>query len=56
MAENLYTIKEVAKILKVSERQVWRYIEAKKLKSVKLSPKTIRVAETDLQGFIKDNK
>ncbi len=56
MAENIYTVKEVAEILKVSERQVWRYIESGKLKKISLSPKTIRVSEKDLQDFIKENK
>ena len=52
----LFTIEETAKILKVSGRQVWRYIESKKLKVIKLSPKTIRIFEKDLEDFVKKHK
>lgn len=56
MVESLYNVKETAKLLKISERQVWRYIKSEKLKIVKLSPRIIRVSERDLQEFIKNNK
>ena len=52
----LYDIQEVAKILKVSDRQIWRYIESKKLKVIRLSPKTIRIADNDLKDFISKHK
>lgn len=56
MIENLFNVPEVAKILKISERQVWRYIKAKDLKAIKLSPGTLRVSERDLETFIKKHK
>lgn len=58
MVENLklFTIPEVAKILKVSERQVFRYIDSKKLKVVRISYKIIRVSDNDLKDFIKRHK
>lgn len=49
----LFTVPEVAKILKVSERQCWRYIKSGKLKAIKLSPGTLRVAEKDVKSFLK---
>jgi len=58
MIENLklLTVPEVAKILKCSERTVWRYIDSKKLKVIRISYKIIRVAENDLKDFISKHK
>lgn len=48
----LYTIEETAKILRVSERQAWRYVKSKGLKAIKLSPKVVRFADRDIQKFL----
>ncbi|NLJ49785.1 MAG: helix-turn-helix domain-containing protein [Candidatus Atribacteria bacterium] len=47
------TIKEVADYLRVSERSVLRYIEAGRLKAIKVG--YWRVKESDLQKFINQN-
>jgi len=54
MVDKIFNAKEVAEILKVSERQVWRYVKSGKLKSLALSPKTIRFTEKDIQNFLKN--
>lgn len=53
MKDKLLTIKEVAKYLRVSERSVLRYIEAGRLKAVKVG--YWRVSEKALEDFIKQN-
>ena len=45
--DKLLTIKEVAKILRVSERSVNRYIEARKLKASKIGQWRIRQSDID---------
>ena len=55
MIEKHYTIKEVAEILQVSERTVFRYIHpdaAEKLKASKIG-RAWRIAESDLKEFIR---
>jgi excisionase family DNA binding protein len=52
----LFTIEEAAKICRVSTRQIFRYIESKKLKVVRLSAQVIRVSENDLKDFISKHK
>jgi len=53
---NFLTIKEIAEKLKVSQRQVYRWIEAKKLKTFKLGKKVYRIAERDFIQFLKRHK
>ena len=53
LKDKLLTIKEVAKYLRVSERSVLRYIEAGRLKAIKVG--YWRVSEKALQDFIKRN-
>ena len=54
MIENLklFTVEETAKILKVSVRQVWRYVKSEKLKVITLSPKTLRFSEKDIKELL----
>lgn len=52
--EKLLTIKEVAKILRVSERTIFRYIKSGKLKASKIGH--WRISEKDLESFIKKTK
>lgn len=53
MKDKLLTIKEVAKYLRVSERSVTRYIEAGRLKAIKVG--YWRIREKDLESFISKN-
>jgi excisionase family DNA binding protein len=48
--DKLFTIEEVAKILRVSGRSVTRYIESKKLKASKIG--VWRIKENDLKFFL----
>ncbi|MFA5009316.1 MAG: helix-turn-helix domain-containing protein [Candidatus Paceibacterota bacterium] len=48
--DKLFTIEEVAKILRVSTRSVTRYIETGKLKASKIG--LWRIKETDLNEFL----
>jgi len=51
--DKLLTIREVAEILRVSERSVNRYIEAGKLKASKIGQ--WRIKESDLNEFLEKN-
>ena len=51
--DKLFTIKEVAKILRVSERSVNRYIEAGRLRASKIGQ--WRIKQSDLDKFLKEN-
>lgn len=53
---NLLTIKEVADKLRISERTIYRYIEAGKLKAIKLTRGITRISEEDLIHFIKKHR
>ena len=53
MADKLFTIKEVAKYLRVSERSVLRYIEAGRLRASRIGQ--WRIKESDLEKFLKEN-
>ena len=50
---DIYTIKEVAKLLKVHERTVYRWIDSGDLRVARLGRKTYRVFERDLRNFVK---
>jgi len=51
--DKLLTIKEVAKILRVSERSVNRYIESGRLRASRIGQ--WRIKQSDLEGFLKEN-
>ena len=51
----VYTVKEVAEILRVSQMSVSRYINSGKLKSSKLG-RMHRIIESDLKAFLNDCK
>jgi len=53
MIDRLLTLKEVAKILRVSERSVNRYIEAGRLRASRIGQ--WRIKESDLEKFLKEN-
>ena len=51
--DKLLTIKEVAKILRVSERSVNRYIESGRLRASRIGQ--WRIKESDLEKFLDKN-
>jgi len=53
MIDKLLTIKEVAKILRVGERSVLRYIESGRLRASRIGQWRIR--ESDLEKFLKES-
>ena len=53
MKENLFTLREVANRLRVSERSIYRYIKVGKLKATKIG--YWRISEKDLIKFIKNS-
>ena len=53
VADNVLTVKETAKILKVSERSVMRYIKAKKLRASKIGQ--WRVKQSDIENFFRQH-
>lgn len=50
---DILTIEEVAKIMKVNKRTVYRWLERGDLKYARLGRKTYRVFESDLKKFIR---
>ena len=56
-AENikLYTLQEVADILRVSRQTIYNYVTAKKLNATRFG-KEYRVTDHDLQEFIRTGK
>lgn len=47
---------EVAKILRISRRTIYRLIERKEIRAVKVSRDLYRITEKDLNNFIKKHK
>ncbi|HHW39667.1 MAG TPA: helix-turn-helix domain-containing protein [Syntrophomonadaceae bacterium] len=52
----VYTVQEVAKILKVKKDYVYELIYAKKLKAFRLSERRFRVSEEALREFIRQEE
>jgi len=52
----ILTPQEVAKIMKVSLKTVYRWISAKRLRASQVGHKTYRVFEKDLLLFMRKNK
>ena len=53
--DELYTIDEVAKRLKVSKMTVYRYVKAGKLPAYKLEQE-LRIKKADLDAFLNERK
>ena len=51
--DKLLTIREVAEILRVSERSVNRYIESGRLRASRIGQ--WRIKQNDLENFLKEN-
>lgn len=55
MAElKVYTIKETAELLKVTERTIYNYVSAGKLKATKMG-KYWRVTEDNIRAFLQED-
>lgn len=53
----LFTVKDVAKMLKISEGSIYRLIKEKRLKAIKITPKAgIRITKEDLLAYIQEQK
>jgi len=52
--DKILTIDDVAKVLKVNKRTVYRWIETGDLKVARLGKKTFRVFESDLKKFLRN--
>ena len=50
----VFTLEEVAKMMKVSLKTVYRWVGSKKLRAIKIGHKTYRVLEKDLIKFLND--
>lgn len=53
--DKLYTLQEVAEILKLSTKSIYRYIESQKLKASKVGGQW-RISKKDLSLFIERTK
>ena len=53
MSDRILTIEEVAKLMKVSLKTVYRWVSAGQLPAAKIGYKTYRVFEGDLIRFLK---
>ena len=51
----IMTLEDVAKIMKVSLKTVYRWVSARKLRAAKIGHKTYRVLEKDLIQFVNDH-
>lgn len=52
MQEHMYTVKEVAARLRVSERQVRKWVEDKELRVFRIGLRGYRIPESALQEFV----
>ena len=50
---DILTIEDVSKILKVSKRTVYRWVDSGELRVARIGRKTYRVFESDLKKFIR---
>lgn len=51
--EVLHTVEEISTRLRISRDTVYRLIETGALKALELSPRSIRVRDTDLQEYLR---
>ena len=51
----ILTLEDVAKTMKVSLKTVYRWVGSKKLRAAKIGRKTYRVLEKDLIKFVNDH-
>lgn len=53
--QQILTLEDVAKIMKVSLKTVYRWVGSRKLKAARIGHKTYRVLENDLIEFVNDH-
>lgn len=53
MENKFFTVKDLADILKVSEKTIYRLIESKEIQAFKIG-QSWRIKESDLQKFLED--
>jgi len=53
MVEKLYTVAEVASIFRISRMSVYRMIERKEIIPIRLSERTIRIPESEIELYFK---
>jgi len=53
--EQVYTVQEIAKLLKIHWQTVLNYIKAERLKAIRIG-KNYRITRADLDNFIQENK
>lgn len=54
MAEEMMTLQEAAKYLKISDRTLWRYVQARKIGCITVG-RRYRFTQTILDEYIKAN-
>jgi excisionase family DNA binding protein len=52
--EKFYTVPEVAKLLNVSERSVWRWVDQRELATHRFG-RSVRISEENLRAFLDKN-
>jgi len=55
VSERLLTVPEVADLLRVGQRTVYRWIQDRKLPVIRLAGSTLRVASSDLEGWLRES-
>lgn len=55
MSNQILTLEEVSKIMKVSLKTVYRWVSSRKLRAARIGHKTYRVLEKDLIAFVNDH-
>ena len=56
LKKGFYTPQEVADMLGVCRHTIWRYIQAGKIKVVKLSERNFRIEKKELERFLKKKR
>lgn len=56
MPDEVYTVQEVAQIMKVSERQVRNWVEKEGLQAIRIGKRGYRIAKSDLDAWLQTRK
>jgi excisionase family DNA binding protein len=56
MPDEVYTVQEVAQIMKVSERTVRNWVEKEGLQAIRIGKRGYRIARTDLDTWLQIRK
>ena len=52
----VYTVEQVAEILQVHKDTVQEWVDLRKLASVKIGHKTVRILQSDIDRFVRDRR